>query len=86
MAQNTFFRLISKCFHPFAELKGTVTPDYNCMKVVLFKRAWYGNETLDIKKMLSEPKIFNRQLKFLCLGSKSIKIFNIGFEPKLRLL
>jgi hypothetical protein len=31
---------------------------------------------LILKKFLSEPSVFNRHLKFLCLGSKSIQIFN----------
>ncbi len=36
-------------------------------------RAWYGHETLDI---YNEPLIFTRQLKFICLGSKSDQIFD----------
>jgi hypothetical protein len=46
------------------------------MKVVLLQRAWYGHETLDVKKILSEPSIFNGHLKFLGLGSKRVQIFH----------
>jgi hypothetical protein len=32
---------------------------------------------LIFKNFLSEPSIFYRHLKFLCLGSKSVQIFHI---------
>jgi hypothetical protein len=38
--------------------------------LVLTWDAWY------LHFFLSEPSIFNRHLKFLCLGSKSVQIFN----------
>jgi hypothetical protein len=35
-----------------------------------------GMRRLILKILLGEPSIFNRHLKFLCLGSKSVQIFH----------
>ncbi len=41
-----------------------------------FKGLGMDIRRLIFKNFLSEPSIFNRHLKFLCLGSKSVQIFH----------
>ncbi len=50
-----------------ARLKGTVSPDQICLKVVWFIRPRLGHVTLDIKKKyFTLPLILYWLLKFLC--------------------
>ncbi len=57
-------------------LKGLCHQIKIAWKWYCFKGLGMDMRRLILKKILSEPSIFNRHLKFLCLGSKSVQIFD----------
>jgi hypothetical protein len=66
-------------FQEFCLVKGTVSADLNCMKVISIKSSWLGNVTQDIKNCLTFPSIFNWSLKFLNIQRQTIEFTNSFF-------
>jgi hypothetical protein len=58
-------------------LKGTVSPDYICLKVVWFIRPRLGHVTLDIKKILYSP--FNFVLAVEVLMPPTLNTYQLTF-------
>ncbi len=60
----------------FSKLKGLCHQIRIAWEWYCFKRLGIDMSRLIFKISLSEPLIFNRHLKFLCLGSKSVQFFH----------
>ncbi len=75
---SSLFPFLIQKFLPY--LKGLCHQIRITWKRYCCKRLGMDMRRLIFKNLKSEPSIFNRHLKFLCLGSKRVQIFHFGLN------